>query len=53
MLVLLLDLYSLLNNKAISKEEIQAKLLKMIRHQLRKENLLTFSNRHPILGLIK
>ena len=39
MLVLLLDLYSLLNNKAISKEEIQAKLLKMIRHQLRKENL--------------
>ena len=39
MLVLLLDLYSLLNNKAISKEEIQAKLLKMMRHQLRKENL--------------
>jgi N-glycosylase/DNA lyase len=39
MLILLLDLYSLLNNKEVNREEIKAKLLRMIRHQLRRENL--------------
>ena len=39
MLILLLDLYSLLNNKETNREEIKAKLLRMIRHQLRRENL--------------
>lgn len=40
MLVLLLDLYSLLNNKETNREEIKAKLLRMIRQQLRKDNLV-------------
>ncbi|MCT7549679.1 hypothetical protein N5U04_04230 [Aliarcobacter butzleri] len=39
MLILLLDLYSLLNNKEVNREEIKAKLLRMIRHQLKRENL--------------
>ena len=39
MLILLLDLYSLLNNNEANREEIKAKLLRMIRHQLRRENL--------------
>ena len=39
MLILLLDLYSLLNNKETNREEIKAKLLRMIRQQLRKDNL--------------
>jgi len=40
MLILLLDLYSLLNNKETNREEIKAKLLRMIRQQLRKDNLV-------------
>lgn len=40
MLILLLDLYSLLNNNEANREEIKAKLLRMIRQQLRKDNLV-------------
>ena len=39
MLILLLDLYSLLNNKEANREEIKAKLLRMIRQQMKKDNL--------------
>ena len=40
MLILLLDLYRLLNNNEANREEIKAKLLRMIRQQLRKDNLV-------------
>ena len=40
MLILLLDLYSLLNNKEANREEIKARLLRMIRQQMRKDNLV-------------
>lgn len=39
MLILLLDLYSLLNNKQANREEIKARLLRMIRQQMKKDNL--------------
>ncbi len=40
MLILLLDLYSLLNNKEANREEIKARLLRMIRQQIKKDNLV-------------
>ncbi|MCT7574099.1 hypothetical protein N5U00_02050 [Aliarcobacter butzleri] len=40
MLILLLDLYSLLNNKEANREEIKARLLRMIRQQMKKDNLV-------------